>query len=415
MKKNQAGFSLVMALVGLAIVTSGTFYIMELKKEDQRTYALTKNLTYTEQEKKRISTILSDSANCTSAFNSKSANATWNTLSLSTATGNFLNVGTGANALYYKTLQLVQLQTRQLSATSGQIILTYKNDSTQHSMAYVGKSTSSIVIPLYMNISGGNITDCYATTTNAQLPTIISAACGVTPNAPTYPDTFNYAYMTKDSTGTTVASCVRETMLGASTANGATINCAVGTGITGFNLTTVAGSTGGQRIEIPSCSAPVQACGGTTKMYSYVNSAIGCDNVGAGAHDSGSCSVHQGTWWTSSSTVACASMDCSSGGTYNMIRQIYPLICYQAPSNSCPAGQYVKIYYSDGTVQCDTMPVISGNCAPGFATYIARNTGGSGSFTCTAYTKSKTCASPSITTYVQSFNTSTTANCSAPF
>jgi hypothetical protein len=425
---NNKGISIVMVMVALALVSSGTYFVLQLTKESKVTGSLAKNISLVELEKKRIAAVLADNRTCKLATNFGGVafgGSTLSRTSLVTGAGDIL-AATGSS-YYDKMLTLDRIEVHTAGGTPGpknyELILSYLNNTS--SSNYSGKKHAVIVIPMYMEIVGGVITNCYARSDGTEVDEIIRASCSPTSIVSSVANVKSVLNLSN----TVPVGCTNDiTFLDTSIPTNENTTCSGHLLLMGITMTGATSPDIGNSIHVLNVNDPTYTttsyCGGlqgavsssncaaNTYMYKLNSSAATCDQPGD-ARNVISCSSGDLLWWNSSTSSTCVTVTCSAGQFVNQITSS-GAICYQAPPTTCAAGEYVKEFRTSGSDVCATLPVIgSANTCTGssFGTSITRaTTTTDGVLNCTNYNKAKSCSSPSNTTFAYQL-TASGANC----
>jgi hypothetical protein len=419
-KNSQAGFSLVMALVALALVGAGTSYIMSINKHNKVTTARARSTSFAELEKRRISAALSDVNICklTQNFGGAAYNIPKTKLYKDAlATPTVLVSTVAPNNKYYNnvlTLNSFQLTGPGTTSKNYELVLTYfdASDPTNLRSAYTGKPSTIIRIPMYVKIVGGVVEECYARPERSEIDQVITAACS--PAAITGGQN-NYNKSTLSNIGGVVTDCKND--LGFDAANNST--CPATKVMTGFNIV-------GNNLSFPTAtycsgltsSAATSCSPAGTSAYRLNASTLTCGYVGADAKDtdggSAMCGAGQIIWRVSSAATTCISVNCAAAYAFVQAVSNAGVTCFTAPATTCGSNQYVSAFSPSGDT-CSDLPVLStgsncnGSTTFGYSITRATTTAG-GVLNCAGYTKTKACGSPSNTTFAYALNP-TNASC----
>lgn len=407
--KNNNGFSIVIVLASISVVVGLSYYVMGLNRNSKVQSAMVKNTSFVELERRRISAVLSDNETCKTAanFGGQSAIRVGIT-SLNTLTNQPLVT---VNTKYYNdTLTLSSIQTRinpdsPFPGTSKQyeVVLNYLDSSTGRN-AYIGKKQTLIRIPMFMNVVGGLVSECYAITENNEIDIAIKDSCSpVTPaaNINSYVNTAN---------GSAIE-CQRNVGFAAGSSTDCPLTPTRTTALGGFDQNI---SNGTVTYNTSRCTGITAACPAGQTAHAIVDSNIQCDDVGS-ARDPVTCSPGEMLYHSGGTSTSCVSADCTVPLEFVQSMNSTSETCYSAPATTCPPNQYVYIFDKNGTDQCKILPAMSGSCAPSnYGDSITRaTTTVNGTLNCSAYNKAKSCGSPSPTTYMTGTNASGAASCSA--
>ncbi len=395
---NHSGFSLVMAITAMSVVLSGTYYLIEIRKANKSNAVKAKTINAFEAEKKRISTILSDSANCTQNFQGQLTGYTLNApFSLyyknSAGVNPFLTSGLQANTKL--TLTKLSIVFNPASQNSGMMTLTYDNSSSGYKTNYTGKNLITMKIPFYQLADGANkITTCYAITETQKVGDSIEAAC-------TTGDLGAYSNFNK--TAGVTNSCSTNFTLNASTASNASIDCALAAApskaLRSFSVVATSGNDTGRTVSIAAANCESFSNGGTGTcaannfVYAASNSGVSCAIPGANAaKDTPVCAAGQLMYKTGSNSINCVTPSCT-GVNFISGFSSAGASCLAANAAPCPAGQYAQTFYANGTVSCQPFPVMSGSCSASWfgISFTRNNLTNNGTLNCSAYTKTKMC------------------------
>jgi hypothetical protein len=450
MKKqfNQNGFSVVIVLVALALVSSGTYMVLQLNKNNKVTSSLAKNISIVELEKKRIASILADSHTCSLPANfGGTAGVNNDIASLVTANGQTL---IAKNASYYD--NLLTISKILVRATSGtptpkdyEMVIQYADSDIAHNetttvngttykrntrMNYIGKAHAVIVIPMYFEIVSGVVTNCYAKFDTTEIDKIIRASCSEGVMGTTLPP---------NTTPTNTTSSLKNVLnFMSGIINGCTnqINfvdtsdplhenttCPSPKLMAGFS-TVATGTTSdyGNNLvfadSFTNTNGAANYCRGLAdntsgikcastgdSMYQVNASVPVCDSPGS-VRNATTCANGEVPIWNSTSSVTCLNVNCSSFGYLLNSIGASGFTCDKAPVTTCPAGYYVSVFKTSGADTCSPIPIITKSCSAGqFGKQLVRATGTSnGNFVCGAYTNTITCSSPTNTTFAYGFS-----------
>lgn len=397
---NRSGFSLVMAITAMSVVLSGTYYLIEIRKANKSNAIKAKTVNAFEAERKRISTILSDSANCTQNFAGQLTGYTLNApfnlyFKNSPGVNPFLTSGLQVNTKL--TLTNLTLAFTPGSQNSGMMTLTYDNSSSGFKAGYTGKNLITMQIPFYQQVDGTNkITTCYAITENQKVGDSIEAACTSTGDLG--------AYSNYNKTGTITNSCSTNFTLNGGTAANASLDCALAAApskaIRSFSIVATGGNDVGRTVSIAAANCDSFSNGATsscptanTYVYASSNSGVTCATPGvSAAKENPICAAGQLLYKTGATTATCVTPSCT-GVTFISGFSSAGATCLTANAAPCPAGTYAQTFYANGTVSCQPFPVMSGGCAAGqFGISFTRNNlTNNGTLNCSPYTKTKMC------------------------
>ncbi|MFA6237011.1 MAG: hypothetical protein WC635_06755 [Bacteriovorax sp.] len=404
---NQNGFSIVMVITALALVSAGTVYIMEINKQSAKVSAAARSTSFTELERRRISGVLANSDTCKLAANFGGQGPVRGAInSLVSADGTPLVV---LNGQYYnKVLTLVKISTVQTTAGSAKgydLFLDYYDASANKGTrtSYTGKTSTTIRIPMYMKKNvGGNVVDCYALTETNQLDTAITNAC-----SPGIINTANSRYVLEQTTEGNVADCSSEiTFDNGQGGNNPNSVCGGSKFFRGLVAGPIAAT--GQALQftnslcfnLTGTAAATTGCAAYQGAHQISGGNVTCQYPGITRDtDAGSalCGAGQILFRTGPSTTTCVTVSCATDSYVNAIGS-GGTTCYSVPVQSCTAaGQYVSGFTAAGNPTCADLPALNGSCAGGFATSVDRTTTG-GTLVCAAYTVAKSCA-PGPTTF----------------
>lgn len=420
---SQSGFSIVMAIISLAIIAGGTTYIININKQNKVQEAHARSTTFTELEKRRISAVLSNATTCrrTLNFGQQVPNVTKTSL----VTGDqtvpakvLVSSVPGSNQYFNKVLTLTSIRLSApnpaITGKNYELILTYIPNA-QQKIEFTGNMQTVIRIPMYVKIANGIVDDCYALTENSNIDQVITASCS--------PDTLANSNANNKSTLTydngVAASCKNDTIF--EDAPNSKTTCADTILFKGFGL---AGNT----LTFPTttfCSGLIAPANGSTScssgqsIYKVTASNVGCGYAGADLKDadakSAMCSAGQILWRNAGGDTACVNVSCTGSSDFVQTVSASGTTCYSAPTTTCGPDQYVSKFNADGTYVCSDLPVLStgANCDGvtyyGYAIVRATSTAG-GELKCAAYTKTKNCPTPTSTTFAYRLS-ATSADC----
>jgi hypothetical protein len=272
---------------------------------------------------------------------------------------------------------------------------------------------------MYMRIAAGVVQDCYAIAESNKVNLAINAACS--PALLAQNSVNNNSLLQRYELGTEYTAST-DTQLESSCTHSMTFDqpltnsteCLFTTGapskttlLTGFNMNT---TTHELNFPISKCSSINTTCTDSfAGMYKIIDSTAVCSQPGD-ARD-GTCTAGQ-VVRVNGATATCVSTSCSAPGSFIHSLDSAGLGCFTAPPTTCAANQYIKKFNPTGPDTCDNLPAMNGNCGAGFGTSVTRAyTTNDGVLNCASYTKTKSCATPSNTTFAQNFNSSTSAGC----
>ena len=434
---NQLGVSLPMVIMALGLVSAATYTIYFFSKSGRQQAAVVRKISYTELERKRISTILADSINCEANFLNKNPGgstfnagtiynnlvtaspvATFATTSNTNKANEYYKLG-GAGSVTSGVLKLSDIRTtwNGINSNGGNLVLTYLDSSANNDhLAFSGSKYARIVIPMYFNVVGGQIKNCYAITENTKVSDAIANACITTTPK-------NVVYYNK--TGTILNNCLNNIEFQNAATNTTDCSGMAGTYLSGIDIIDKTSATDtGHSIQIKtdkckgftSTNPASVGCAPGGSAYGIAGGVIKCDYAGA-TKDTPQCTAGQMLVKTGSTSVTCLTVDCSTTGPQHFINAISgsAVTCTTAPTSQCAANQFVKGFDSTGTAICGNMPVMNGSCASGeYGVSVTRNAANyNGTLNCSAYVKTKSCSPSTNTNFVTSFSASGTANCTA--
>jgi hypothetical protein len=421
----EKGFSIVMALVALALVASGTSYIIGLNKNSKVQSAMVRSTSFTELEKRRISTVLANNDTCKLAvnFGNGSTSPIQGNIAALYATPTVTLIARGG--LYYKSditatggvLKISNIQTRvdpttAFPGTSKQyeLVIDY-SDPTAGRSTFAGKRSTQIRIPMYMQVVGGFVVDCYAMSGNTDVNNVINASC-----SPQISSTVKNSNLT--ITGTTVNDCQHNmTFVTGNTSTDCPQTLTVPSQTTFLNGFDLNSGTGTVDYPITRCSGfngGTGACAANQTAYAMSSSALQCAFTG-GIRDPSTCSAGQIIYHSSGTTYSCVTVNCTNPFEFVQSISSAATTCYAAPSTICGANQYVYQFNASGTDQCAILPTFSGNCAASnYGISITRATTTSGGvLNCSAYNMAKPCSPSNSTTFMTGIGATGTAVCTS--
>ncbi len=419
---NQQGASLIMAIIALAVITGTSTLVFQSNKEVKVDKVRSRSKSAMEMERNRISSLLADVTICSSAanFGGKAAINGDITFNLVTASGQvFLSKG----AQYHnRTLRVSNIRTRAIvtndanyaaynGTPKGYVLeVSYDPDVAGNSKILRSNIKGSLIkIPMYMRVNAGNIVECYAISQNDQINIAIKDACSPVTATANKNTTLNSG----SANANTINDCEHNATFNASNATSCD-NVDVGDAndrswIVGYeDLTT---TNGGLNIPLSQCRGLNTACAANESAFGITNSTANCSFAG-GSRD-GACGAGQIIYHTSGTSTTCVTVNCPTTAQFVQSVNTGGAVCYAAPTTTCGANQYVKVFNSGGADTCAPLPVMSGNCGGSdYAQSITRATGTlNGTLNCTYYNRTKSCAGANVNTFVSSFGASTTASC----
>jgi hypothetical protein len=421
---NNLGFSVITAIVALAAMTATTAYLMNISKNATLVSASAKATIYIESERSRISTALADNNTCMRVGNfSGQPPVRGSIASLLSANGSTL---VAQNAEYFdKTLRVERIQTRLAVATDlgvdpadigtarGYVLQIDYLDTTANNMrsAFTGKKQSIIIIPMYMKVVASDVVECFTLAQNSKVNTAIRDSCSPASLASTKNSLL-------DLTGSVASDCKHSLTFATSAATGDNTVCnstpsnsapSTFTALSGWDLVATSSA-----IDVPTtkCKGIATSCSTVEQSaYTISGSTASCSYAG-GARD-GACGAGQILYHSSGTGTTCTTISCP--GAHSFVRSVAPAgaTCFTAPATTCGTNEYVKIFNETGGDVCGILPTMSGNCAAGsYGVSVTRdNATANGTLNCSAYTKTKACATPARYTFATAFGASTTASC----
>lgn len=430
---NNYGFSLPMALVSLAIISSATIYIMNLKKVAKTQSSAARTINVIELEKRRISSALANHTTCYSNF------GTFNAIRPSIAFLKGATVGSElvrqGSSYFNKMLTVTSISTRAIRSSdpnfttfSGtdngfMLVISY---SAPMNIAYTGVKNTIIEIPMYMK-NAAAVTQCYSLAQNDQVNTAINHSCSpetILANSGAA-STLNHGVVTESDCTHTVSfgglperACPYVTTAGSSQVEL----------ISGFDLLT-GPPAGVQDFPASKCTGVPTSCTVNAlplqSQFSFgiTNSSSTCGYPGGNPRDT-TCAAGDILYRTAGGAVTCVTPNCALApfGANYFINSVSPtLSCYKAQPTSCPANYYVTSIKA-GAVSC--LPLPTWNNVDCWATLNSfgksttrNNSTWNGVLNCgSAYSKRKECfGTPATsvkhrTTFAQSF-TAAGVNC----
>jgi hypothetical protein len=435
---NQFGFSMVMVLMSFAIIAGITNVIIELSKNNKKENAVARMSAFTEAERRRVSTLLADNQLCRLPANFGNQNpiraaATLTELRTKIPQGGPPPFGPGPVFLrttdtYYNNILRLDSMRTQVRANAVpekrfELVLEYLNLATE--MNHAGRVRTTIVIPMYMRVVAGNVTDCYALTENDQIQDVVTASCS--PGAMTTNAIKNSNLITGAAAPNIAHECQHNATFAVPATNES--DCPSTPGVLG-RTTALARFykdplTGALSFPINmSLIAPGGDCRGITASAGTMTCPVGqhifdinagilqCAIIGS-ARDPVTCTPGQLIYKFGGPGTLCLTVNCNAS-PYHFVSSISGgvLTCYRAASTTCALGEYVYQYTLGGGDLCKPLPAISKTCPPSwFGQSVVR--GGAalpgGNFNCGFVNKSKLCAPNSPTTFMNSFTPTGTA------
>lgn len=399
LKLDQKGFSIALSMVMAALIAANTIYFMNLSKVTSVTNALRATQASELAEKRRIGSLLSDSAACTAVFSSQNLT----TLSVPKTPPFDLQINgfsflKSSAASTYPYLDNSHRADTYWIAADRNLYIRYSLSPSK--IASSGKKTALIKIPLNIKVDGGNnITECYA---NQNLTVVnLTADNACTGNA-AWPDLVG-ATCTHNVVATTLP------VVGA-IGGGTFFNTVTLTPTNELQLSTTAPA-----LTTTTYFPAATACASSPLSLAISLSSLGtlvCAAPSVNACANGTMLIMVGT------TPTCTDNATAAVGTrlFNSISPGGADTYYTKPTSSCPAGTYAATYDANGNVtSCGDISIknkdcLGGNYATDLDTGISVNP-----LKCTAYSKVKACATPGAYTWVSSLATPTPTCISYPF
>lgn len=401
---NQKGVSLPVVMLITALIAANSYYFLSLNKT-----AKTTNVSQTielkeDAEKKRIAAFLADYTVCNSNLAGKTIAAlkanpaapdTSQISNLKKGGINFLNYGsTYAGGTHTLTrIFLLEDTTSSVVKTKYSLVASY----TVFQGKTTAKKNASVTIPLYIDQdAGGVVTRCYArpdedtALTGTKVEQAVQSAC--------LGETALFANSGGD------ISCKHEVL---------PTSCISPGGVLTGNLLKDVEITSQHELKFNCGYLPISDCPTTTTPFPNLGTSISNSTVQCANPDSPAiCPNGQAMVFNNGNTIGCASQ-CLPTTDTNLLHHSYQAtsgspICYTRPL-ACPPGKYAEKILANGQTRCGDIRYKGLGCPAN--TYVTdmdtESTGPNAPFTCSSYTKSKSCASAGTYTYVNSFNTVT--------
>lgn len=414
-KFDQKGVSLPIVMIIAGIVGANIYYFAQLDKDATYNAAVQSSASAELSEKRRLTSLLTDTNVCSDPLNfggKALANLVEPTASPTTSIGfplqtggiTFLAVGgqyvskskiAGNPADDVNTHTVVSYYLKDQSTPANPIPsvekryalmvrysisdknLTQSINNNPNITTAAGQSNTNvqykkfvtIKIPLYLQLSAGNIVKCYASETSLSVETILENAC-----------MGNNALITNSDDGNKV-SCEHKLVAQ---------SCGAGNVLKGMSL--VASE------QQFSCGAITGSCS-TSPIQQFTGTVNTDGSLTCSAPDNG-CAA--GTALIMNGGTPTCTTNCAATYIFNSFAASGIPVCYER-FKPCPAGQFTSTVSSDGSVTCADIVYKNKDCGAGnYATDMNPTTPGN-PLTCTAYSKTKACAAPSSVTYVTSF------------
>ena len=171
-------------------------------------------------------------------------------------------------------------------------------------------------------------------------------------------------------------------------------------------------TSGSLNFPLSRCSGINKTCPAGQKSFGITSGNFDC--AFPGSLRDGGCSAGQIIHHSSGSASTCVTVNCTTPGEFVQSVTGGSTTCYAAPSSNCNANEYIVSFNPTGHT-CARLPAMNGACGGSdYAQWIERATGTiNGQLRCNLYNRAKSCASPSPSTFVSSFDANSTTSCTA--